>query len=82
MFSAHFENNPKPLFAQWRTQLTFLHGAKQVVEMLRRLVVVTLHLHAVIGTEQLGVLTVTHEVLIVELQVPHQQPVFFWFHGL
>lgn len=50
--------------------------------MLRRLGVVRLDLHAVIRAKELRVLAVPHVVLVVELQVPHFQPVFFRFHAL
>lgn len=50
--------------------------------MLGGLGVVLLDLHAVIWAEELRVLAVPHVVLVVELQVPHHQPVFLWFHGL
>lgn len=50
--------------------------------MLRCLGVVLLNLHAVIGPEELRVLTVPHVVLVVELQIPHYQPVFLRFHIL
>ena len=62
--------------------VTFLHGANEAVEMLGGLGVVLLDLHAVIWAEELRVLAVPHVVLVVELQVPHHQPVFLWFHGL
>lgn len=50
--------------------------------MLDCLAVIILHLHAVIRAKELRVLAVPHVVLVVELQVPHDQPVLFWFHGL
>lgn len=50
--------------------------------MLGGLGVVVLDLHAVIGAEELRVLAVMHEVLVVKLQIPHDQPVLFWLHGL
>lgn len=50
--------------------------------MLGTFVVVLFNLHAIIGAKDLGVLAVTHEVLVVELQVPHDQPVLLWLHGL
>ena len=61
---------------------TFLHGAKQVVEMLRRADVVLLDLHAVVGAKELRVLAVAHVVAVVELQVSHHQPVLVWLHAL
>lgn len=62
--------------------LTLLHGVDQLIEVLDAPVVFPFHLHAVIGSKLLGVLAVAHEVLVVELQVLHDLPVFFWFHGL
>lgn len=62
--------------------VTFLHGAKKAIEMLDCLVVIALDLHAVIWAKELRVLAVPHVVLVVELQVPHDQPVLLWFHGL
>lgn len=50
--------------------------------MLDHLAVVILHLHAVIWAKELRVLAVPHIVLVVELQVPHNQPVLFRLHGL
>lgn len=49
--------------------------------MLRRLGVVLLDLHAVVWAKELRVLAVAHVVLVVELQVPHHQPIFLRFHG-
>lgn len=62
--------------------VTFLHGAKKTIEMLDCFVVIALNLHAVIWAKELRVLAVPHVVLVVELQVPHDQPVLLWFHGL
>lgn len=62
--------------------VTFFHGVQEMVEMLRCFGVVLLNLHAVTGPEELRVLTVPHVVLVVELQVPQDQPVFLRFHIL
>lgn len=62
--------------------LTLLHGVNQVIKVLHALVVFPFDLHAVIRTKLLAVLAVAHEVLVVELQVPHDLSVFLWFHGL
>ena len=62
--------------------LTFLHGAEQVVKVLSGLVVLPLHLLPVVGSKLLGVLAVTKEVLVVELQVPDHQPVLVLLHAL
>ncbi len=45
-------------------------------------VVVGLHLHAVLGPEHLGVLAVSQEVLVVQLQVPQSQTVLLHCQGL
>lgn len=50
--------------------------------MLDRLAVIIFDLHAVVRAKELRVLAVPHVVLIVEVQVPHDQPVLVWFHGL
>lgn len=65
-----------------KKKVTFLHGAKQAVEMLGCLGVIVLDLHTVIRAKELRVLAVPHVVLVVELHVPHYQPIFLWFHGL
>jgi len=62
--------------------LTFLHGVEQVVEVLRGLFVLGLHLRPVVGAELLRVLAVALEVLVVELKVPDQQAVLVGLHAL
>lgn len=57
--------------------VTFFHGLEKAFKMLDRLVVIVLHLHAVIRAKELRVLAVSHVVLVVEVQVPHDQPVLF-----
>ena len=75
-------NNERLSFLKRTFGFTFLHGAQQAVEMLGGVGEVSLHLHAVVGAEELRVLAFAHVVLVVELQVPHHQPVLLRLHGL
>lgn len=56
--------------------------ADHCVVVLVGTVVVGLHLHSVLGPEHVGVLAVSQEVLVVQLQVPQCQTVLLHPQGL
>ncbi len=65
-----------------QTVHTLFGRADHCVVVLVGTVVVGLHLHSVLSPKHLGVLAVSQEVLIVQLQVPQCQPVLLHPHGL
>ena len=69
---------------QWFIQAvhTLLCRGDHGVVVLVGCVVVGLHLHTVLCPEHLGVLAVSQEVLVVQLQVPQSQTVLLHPQGL
>lgn len=62
--------------------LTLFHRSQQVVVVLGGIVISALSLHALVGAEQFRVLAVTHEDLIVLLQVFQSQTVLLHLQSL